>query len=291
MAVLSGIAMIASFFVPTLDWRDESMFSLAMSGMADAKNLFVFPVMGAVLLIAALILGACNAYSWLRIIYLVPVGLMAVGAVESGEISSPEDLEHLRWMIERSIDDGGAAIWLMLGSFAGSAAGGLVGMLSTRVSTARAYREGYMFCENCGGRIKTAENFCMHCGAKVTPAAPVPGVFSASGTSGVSGMSSMFVNNMLAWVVAVVPLAGAIVELLLFGKANPTLFWVYWIINSLICYIDENSLKKAGADTRGFKGWVLIIPVYLYKRTKLLNHNKAYFIANIVSLIIAVCLT
>jgi hypothetical protein len=137
MAALSGIAMIASFFVPTIGWFDESMFSLAMSGGADEKNFFVLPIMGAVLLIAALILNACNAYSWLRIIYLVPAALMAAGLVESGEISSPEDLEHLRWMIERSIDNDGAAIWLLLGSFAGSAAAGLVGMLSTRVPGTR----------------------------------------------------------------------------------------------------------------------------------------------------------
>jgi hypothetical protein len=166
-----------------------------------------------------------------------------------------------------------------------------------------------MFCKNCGGGINEAENFCANCGAKVTSAAPdaagslhqkrqnppnpgghrgAEGAFPENPPSPISGIR---VNNTLAWAVAVVPLAGTAAELLLWGETNYMLFWAYWIINSLICYIDDKALRKAGVDTSNFQSWIFLVPVYLYKRAKHLNHSKAYFIANAVSFIIAACIS
>ncbi|MNV96327.1 hypothetical protein D3C71_1913180 [compost metagenome] len=56
----------------------------------------------------------------------------------------------------------------------------------------------------------------------------------------------------------------------------------YWylsvLLNIALSLFDEQQLKKAGHDTSRFKGWVFLVPVYLYQRAKMLKHNLAYFI-------------
>jgi hypothetical protein len=56
----------------------------------------------------------------------------------------------------------------------------------------------------------------------------------------------------------------------------------YWyltvLLNISLSLFDEKRLKNAGHETRRLKGWVFIVPVYLYQRAKMLNQNLAYFI-------------
>jgi hypothetical protein len=60
----------------------------------------------------------------------------------------------------------------------------------------------------------------------------------------------------------------------------------YWFItlalNIGLSYFDETRLKKAGHNTDKFKGWVWLVPVYLYQRATNLKQNLAYFIVWIV---------
>lgn len=76
------------------------------------------------------------------------------------------------------------------------------------------------------------------------------------------------VNNILVWIVAFIPIVGTLFS---FGS------FVFLAVNIVLTYFDENALKKAGYDT-SVLGNAWLIPVYLYKRANMLNHNKLYFI-------------
>ena len=158
-----------------------------------------------------------------------------------------------------------------------------------------------MFCGNCGNRIIEGKIFYVYCGTKVSSVAPdIVGTPPKNQTIAATlterfrknsppPISGIRVNNTLAWAMAVVPLLGSIIEVSLSGL-NYLPLWTYWIINSLLAYIDEKNLAKAGYDTSKFnaKLWLILVPVYLYQRAKHLKHSNAYFIVNVVSLVFAV---
>ena len=48
-------------------------------------------------------------------------------------------------------------------------------------------------------------------------------------------------------------------------------------LNLFLSVLDERRLRKAGHDTEDFKGWVWLVPVYLYQRAKATRQNLAYF--------------
>ena len=103
------------------------------------------------------------------------------------------------------------------------------------------------------------------------------------------------VNNTLVWLLAFAPILGYLMEAFVAGAVGGSALQVenamrenhYWyltvILNIALSLFDEKRLKKAGHDTSRFKGWVLIVPVYLYQRAKLLKQSLAYFIVWIVS--------
>jgi hypothetical protein len=137
IAAVAGIALLTSFFIPIGwygDWFDESMFSVAMSRIAEEKTLFVFPAMGAMLLGAAFIFHLCNAYSWLRAIYLVPTVFMVITIlVEISESRGGFVYIGLMTLIEV----GGIAMLLLLGGVVGGAVAAFVGAFSKRASRSR----------------------------------------------------------------------------------------------------------------------------------------------------------
>ncbi len=108
------------------------------------------------------------------------------------------------------------------------------------------------------------------------------------------------VNNKIVWLLAFAPLIGYLLESFvagLFGSteaqweramANNRYWYVTLILNIALCVLDEKRLKQAGHDVSRFKGWVFVVPVYLYQRAKLLNQNLAYFITWIVCFFISI---
>lgn len=98
------------------------------------------------------------------------------------------------------------------------------------------------------------------------------------------------VNNTVVWVLAFAPIIGLNLEGfiagLLYGDSyraeaalsNAEFWYVTVVLNIILCVLDERKLKSAGQDTSKFKGWVWLVPVYLYQRAKQLNQNLAYFI-------------
>ncbi|QLF94884.1 DUF4339 domain-containing protein [Pseudomonas sp. ABC1] len=97
------------------------------------------------------------------------------------------------------------------------------------------------------------------------------------------------VNNTLVWVLAFAPLLGLFLEsfiaMLVYGDENSAMeavaeskfFYITIALNILLSVLDEKRLQKAGHNTSAFKGWVWLVPVYLYQRAKQLKHNLAYF--------------
>lgn len=80
------------------------------------------------------------------------------------------------------------------------------------------------------------------------------------------------VSNIIIWILAVVPVVGVLFQ---FGSV------VFLAVNIGLSYWDEKKLDELGYDVSGL-GAAWIIPVYLYKRAKMLNHGLAYFITWIV---------
>ncbi|QNN45563.1 DUF4339 domain-containing protein [Thermomonas brevis] len=108
-------------------------------------------------------------------------------------------------------------------------------------------------------------------------------------------LSGEHINNTVAWVLAFAPLIGYFLEWIIAGMAhggneyaaqadmdNGKYWFVTLALNIALSVFDEKRLKDAGHDTRKFKGWVWLVPVYLYQRAKATKQNLAYFIIWIV---------
>lgn len=103
-------------------------------------------------------------------------------------------------------------------------------------------------------------------------------------------LAGQHVNNTLVWVLAFAPLIGYMLEWMLAFAIHDSEFRAekvmakggYWYItlalNILLGIFDEKRLQKAGHNTVRFKGWVWLVPVYLYQRAQHLQQNLAYFI-------------
>ena len=111
-------------------------------------------------------------------------------------------------------------------------------------------------------------------------------------------LSGEHVNNTIVWILAFAPLIGLFLEYLVamavYGnefaaqvavKSNK-LWFITVGLNIGLGFFDERRLKKAGHNTDKFKGWVWIVPVYLYQRAKHMKQNLAYFIVWLVCMAI-----
>ena len=103
-------------------------------------------------------------------------------------------------------------------------------------------------------------------------------------------LSGEHVKNTVVWVLAFAPLIGLFLEYMIatvvYGNQyvaqaavqNNKLWLVTVALNIGLSYFDERRLKRAGHNTDKFKGWVWIVPVYLYQRYRNLRQGPAYFI-------------
>ena len=116
------------------------------------------------------------------------------------------------------------------------------------------------------------------------------------------------VNNFFIWVLAFAPIIGEFLRSIIIGvKAGmehvPNIYlegyvlahrYDYWyvtlIINIILCWFDERQLKKAGHDTSRFSAWMILVPVYIYKRTVLLRQSMACLIVWIISCVLSAIL-
>lgn len=113
-------------------------------------------------------------------------------------------------------------------------------------------------------------------------------------------LTGQFVNNTLVWVLAFAPMMGLFLESFIAmvvydnedramnAVADGKFFYITIALNILLSFLDEKRLQKAGHNTNAFKGWVWLVPVYLYQRAKHLKHNLAYFAMWIISFVLVV---
>lgn len=86
------------------------------------------------------------------------------------------------------------------------------------------------------------------------------------------------VNNTIVWVLAFAPIFGRIIEDFIADMHYGDYWFITLILNIALAYLDEGKLNQAGHNTEKLKGWVWIVPVYLYQRAKATKQNLAYFI-------------
>jgi hypothetical protein len=86
-------------------------------------------------------------------------------------------------------------------------------------------------------------------------------------------------NNLIIWILALSPIVGIVLELVGFvmiGLPIPILPDIVVLALSIsFGYLDKKKLKAIGHDTSGM-GSPWLVPVYLFKRAKMLRHNSAY---------------
>ena len=104
------------------------------------------------------------------------------------------------------------------------------------------------------------------------------------------------VNNTFVWILAFAPILGTFLEGVIAGFVHgsraPLHVHEYWhvtlILNLLLCVLDELQLKKAGHNTARFRGWIWLIPVYIFQRANALRQSKAYFVVWVISFAVIV---
>ena len=174
-----------------------------------------------------------------------------------------------------------------------------------------------MFCTHCGNALPDGAKFCPSCGNAVTPpsggnapdvetaenatagtpppvpenagapeaatesvSAPVPAAEAAAAPQVSAEDAST--NRLIAWLIACVPLMGSLIELLTgLGEASfGASAFLYCVLNSIFCSIDESRLKKQGFDTSSCSWFwgALLVPVYIYRRARLVGDDNSYFI-------------
>jgi len=83
---------------------------------------------------------------------------------------------------------------------------------------------------------------------------------------------SAILNDKYAWLLVIAPIIGLLFELI----AGQDLIWIYFLLNIIFFSLDYKELKTKNVDMPHV-AWVVLIPVYLWKRAILLNQDKHYF--------------
>jgi hypothetical protein len=93
-------------------------------------------------------------------------------------------------------------------------------------------------------------------------------------------LAAKAVPNGLVWTLALAPLIGHFLAGFFAGASRSDIdhfWWVTLLLNICLSLMDERKLKKAGYDTKKM-GSAWLIPVYLWRRAKVLSHRPIYFI-------------
>ena len=97
------------------------------------------------------------------------------------------------------------------------------------------------------------------------------------------------VNNTLVWWLAFGPLLGIFLAGFLAGATEKDIsdfWWTTLVLNVALSLADEKKLKKAGHNTDSM-GMAFIVPVYLFKRAKVLKQSNSYFIVWVVLFVLS----
>ncbi len=100
------------------------------------------------------------------------------------------------------------------------------------------------------------------------------------------------IDNAVVWWLAFAPIIGSFVGIWLASSMQTSVNNFWWItlgLNIGLGYFDESRLKRAGYDTAKM-GMAWLVPVYLFKRAKLLDQSPAYFVVWLVAFFVSLFL-
>jgi hypothetical protein len=112
--------------------------------------------------------------------------------------------------------------------------------------------------------------------------------FQSGPMSGPPPVSGNAVNNTMVWWLAFMPILGSIIEYIIataVGAGSQSLWFVTFFLNVWLCSLDCKRLRAAGYDTKTL-GSYWLIPVYLFKRAKLLAQTPSYAIVWVVTFVV-----
>lgn len=130
-----------------------------------------------------------------------------------------------------------------------------------------------MFCKNCGKEIKDGDTFCRECGGKIDSdniSKPVSEIKTSNNLNNMS--DNINVDDSLMWILAFTPIIAAVLSFYtgIYGYALTALIY---ISNCILCYFDEEKLKKLGFNKLdGAARW--LVPCYIYKRGIMVNKQN-----------------
>ena len=140
-----------------------------------------------------------------------------------------------------------------------------------------------MRCPFCKEEIQEGAIKCRHCGSMLDGSNVSTATTMPQYGIPLQNAQAKQIDNTLVWTLAFAPILGAILEQVLRNTLGNA--WIFQFatlgLNIVLAILDEKKLSEAGYETQQLGGaW--LIPVYLYKRAKMLNHNLAYFIVWVV---------
>lgn len=95
------------------------------------------------------------------------------------------------------------------------------------------------------------------------------------------------INNTFIWILAFAPIIGTIIE----GELIPNGSLIFWFaLNSILAVLDDFKLKNAGIKTNNLVWAILVVPVYIWRRTTITKQQRSYFWVWILSFIISTLL-
>lgn len=103
-------------------------------------------------------------------------------------------------------------------------------------------------------------------------------------------LNARFVNNFFFWLLIYTPIVIALVDFdtLLTKPRTPGTPWhIHVFLNTVFCCLDCVLLKRKGIDVSFFKWWVLLVPVYILRRTRALRDSKWPFVVWVLTFLFA----
>lgn len=152
-----------------------------------------------------------------------------------------------------------------------------------------------IFCPECGTQVSDQAKQCNKCGYPIEMISNRN--YNSNQTNNTFNQSTnnnsfnipkeeVVIDNTIVWILAFAPIIGGILQGFIVGLIYQddwvqhfnSFWWVTLAINAALCVADESKLKKEGIDTSYFGGgWMLLIPVYLYRRATQLKQNYSPF--------------
>lgn len=126
IAVLSGLLMVVSFFLPT-----TSMLGISFMNIAQINpEVYLIPAMGAILILVAALLSGSNSSPGWRFLYVIPAALTVLGFFEVNSQMGAQFGSRMGGSLDISFlfSIAGPGIWLLFGSEIGAAIAALVGI-------------------------------------------------------------------------------------------------------------------------------------------------------------------